>query len=72
MSFDHPWVLFSGFLIGAIGMVLLVYGKKQVSPRCLLTGGILCIFPYFVTSLVVMWVVAAACLGGLYWSSRSA
>ena len=59
------------FLIGGIGMVLLAYGKKQVSPRCLLTGGVLCVFPYFVSSLLIMWLVAGACLGGLYLSSRT-
>ncbi|MBC7835244.1 MAG: hypothetical protein H7Y88_09115 [Phycisphaerales bacterium] len=64
MSFDHPWALFSGLIIGGIGMVLLMYGKKQVNVGCLLTGGALCVFPYFVSSLIVMWLITGACLGG--------
>lgn len=70
MDFDHPWALFSGLIIGCIGMVIFMYGKKQVNLKALAIGGVLCVFPYFVTSLLAMWLITGACLGGLYLSSR--
>ena len=71
MDFDHPGLLFSGLIIGAIGAVLFVYGRKQENPRSMVTGVVMCIFPYFVGSLALMWLAAAACLGGLYAWSRA-
>lgn len=70
MDLSNPWTLFSGLIIGCLGMVLFIYGKKQTNMKCLVTGGVLCVFPYFVTSLVVMWLITGACLGGLYFASR--
>ncbi len=71
MDLGDPMVLGSGLLIGMIGMVLFVYGKKQGNPKALTTGAVLCVYPYFVGSLLVLWVVFAACLGGLYAWSRA-
>lgn len=69
MDLGSPAILISGFLIGGIGFVLFMYGKKQADFRCLFAGIAMCIFPYFVSSLAIMWLGAAACLGGLYaWS----
>jgi hypothetical protein len=70
MDLGDPLVLISGFLIGGVGFVLLIYGKKQFNLKCLATGLAMCIFPYFVSSLLVMWLAAAACIGGLYVASR--
>ena len=66
MDFDHPGVMFSGLLIGAVGMGIFIYGKKETNIRCLAVGATLCVFPYFVTSMAVLWLAAAACIGGLY------
>jgi hypothetical protein len=70
MDLGNPAVLLSGLLIGSIGFVLFLHGKKQANLRCLVTGVALCIFPYFVSSLLLMWLGAAACIGGLYAWSR--
>jgi hypothetical protein len=70
MDLGDPMVLISGLLIGAIGFALLIYGKKQLNLKCLATGLIMCGFPYFVSSLALMWLIAAVCLGGLYVASR--
>jgi len=70
MDLSNPWTLFSGLVIGCLGMVLFIYGKKQANLKCLLTGGVLCVFPYFVSSLILMWAITGACLGGLYLTSR--
>lgn len=65
MDFDNPAVLFSGLFIGLVGMVLFMYGKKQHNLRCLVGGLAMCVFPYFVTSLALTWILAALCVGGI-------
>ena len=66
MDLGNPLALLSGLIIGGIGFVLFVLGKKQHNVRCLVTGVAMCVFPYFVGSLLALWLIAAACLGGLY------
>lgn len=70
MDLSHPAAILSGLLIGLIGTSLFIYGKKQSSGPCLVTGGALCVFPCFVTSVAVLWGITALCLGGLYAASR--
>lgn len=70
MDLGNPGVLLSGILIGAVGMVLLIYGKKTENLKALLVGLVMCVFPYFVGSLAILWLGAAACIGGLYAWSR--
>lgn len=70
MDFGDPWVLISGFLIGGIGFVILMYGKKEWNLKCITAGLVLCAFPYFVTSLILMWLIAAGCVGGLYLATK--
>ncbi len=73
MDFGNPWALVSGLFIGLLGMALFIYGKKQADLKCLLTGGVLCIFPYFVTSVILMWLITGACVGGLFlWAKADA
>ncbi len=72
MDFDKPWLLMSGIAIGLVGFGLLVYGKKQSSLRFMTVGLAMCVFPYFVTSLAVMWIGAGSSLAALYaWSMGS-
>lgn len=59
-------VLFSSLLIGAVGLGLLIYGKRRPEPKCLLIGIAMCVYPYFVSSLVVMWLIAAACIAAAW------
>lgn len=73
MDFGDPWSLVSGLFIGLLGMAMFIYGKKQADIKCLITGVVLCVFPYFVTSVILMWVITAACFGGLYcWAKMDA
>ena len=71
MNLSDPGVLISGLFIGMVGVALFIYGKKQANLRCLAAGAALCIYPYFVTSLLLMWLIAAACLGVLALLSRA-
>lgn len=66
MDFSNPALLFSGLFISVIGMGLFLYGKKAQEIKCLGAGIALCVFPYFVTSLLLMWVLAGACLAGAF------
>lgn len=70
MDLDHPAVLFSGLFIGMLGMAMFIYGKKQQNIRLLAGGLAMCIFPYFVTSLALTWILAALCVGGVIVSGR--
>lgn len=70
MDLSNPASILSSLLIGLIGVGLFLYGKKQQAPAPLFTGIALCVFPYFVASVWLMWVIAAGCLGLLYLLAR--
>ena len=70
MDLSNPWLLLSGVVISAIGMGLFLYGKKAQEPKCLGMGILMCVFPYFVSSLLVMWGIAALCMAGAYFLPR--
>jgi len=51
---DFGTTLIFSILFGSIGMGYFVYGKKQQAALPLLTGIVLCIFPYFVSNVYIM------------------
>jgi len=57
MDFGYGW-LFSSFVIGTFGLGFFLYGKKAPALLPLLVGLALMIYPYFISSLVGMWVIA--------------
>ena len=61
---DGMWLLLSG-LFSLIGMAASVYGRRQrlVIPTVL--GIVLMIYPYFVSSLVVLVGIGVVLLGGV-------
>lgn len=69
--FGSPAMFISSSVIGLFGTALFLYGKKRPDLRCLFTGVALCVYPFFVHSLLVMWAIFAACMGGLYWSEKN-
>ena len=44
--------LFVGLIAGAIGMGYFIYGKRQLKIVPMVAGVLLCIYPYFVDSLL--------------------
>jgi len=70
MDFSNPSALISGLIIGAIGMAVFVYGKKQGHIPALLAGIVLSAEGFFVHSTAAMWLIAVAALGGLYMLSE--
>jgi hypothetical protein len=65
MDLTNPWTLLSGLILGAIGMALFIYGKKQMDLRCIAAGAVLCIAPYVISSMPLLWLVSAGVIGGL-------
>jgi len=65
-----PSSLFVSLIIGSIGFVLIVYGKKQSRLPHMIAGLLLCIYPYFVDDWLWMGVIGAAICGGLWYAVR--
>ena len=72
MDLSNPASLISGLLIGLVGMALLIYGKKQQRAMPALAGLALCVIPYCIASVAVLWLVTGACLGGLFVANKYA
>ena len=61
-----PAPLFVSLIIGAVGLGLFLYGKRQKRLPQMFAGLVLMAFPYFVPS--VLWMVAiAVVIVGLTW-----
>jgi hypothetical protein len=58
------------FLFGLVGMAYFVYGKKQAELVFMLTGGLLCFYPYFVADLTVMTIVGVALMAVPFAAAR--
>lgn len=65
MDFDAGSIIAS-LIIGGIGFVAFMYGKKQTRIPHMVAGILLMIYPYFVPDVLLMSVIAAAILGALY------
>lgn len=65
-----PGMMLSGLVIGSVGLGLILYGKKAGSAKCFTTGLILSVAPVFAHTLAVMWIIAGACIAGLYGLSK--
>jgi hypothetical protein len=62
--------LASSLIIGMIGAGVFMYGKSMRDMRWLGVGAVLTVFPYFVGSVILMWAITGAILGGLWWAAR--
>jgi hypothetical protein len=54
--------LLVGFIAGVFGMAYFVYGKKQTKASAMIAGVLLCVYPYFIESVLWQVVVGAALL----------
>jgi len=57
---DTSTVLMFGMLFGAIGFGYIVYGRKQQRGIALLSGVLLCAFPYFVPNIFLIILIGIA------------
>jgi hypothetical protein len=51
--------LFLGLLFGSIGMVYMIYGKRQSSVIHIVVGAILIIYPYLVSNALLVFIAGA-------------
>jgi len=51
--------IIGGILFGGIGFVALVYGKKQGSPKAMIFGALLMLYPYFITNSILLYSVGS-------------
>ena len=51
--------IFSGLLSGCVGMGYIMYGRKQSNGIALVSGIALCGFPYFISNLILMFLIGA-------------
>ncbi len=70
MDMSNPGLMVSAGLISMIGLGVFMYGKRMQDIKSLGIGLGMMIFPMFVPSVLVMWVIAAACGAGLYYGPR--
>jgi len=70
MDMSNPGLMVSAGLISMIGLGVFMYGKRMQDIKSLGIGLGMMIFPMFVPSLLVMWVIAVACGVGLYFGPR--
>lgn len=54
--------LFAGLIAGVFGMAYFVYGKRQAKFTPMICGVLLCMYPYFIDSLVWLCVIGAVLL----------
>jgi hypothetical protein len=63
--------LIAGFVVSGLGFVVFSYGRKMQRFPQLAIGLILMVFPYFVSSVLLMLGIAAALCGLLYLATRA-
>ncbi len=63
-------IMASGIVISGVGTALFIYGKKQANLPALMGGMALFVVPIVCTSLLVLWLVSAATVGGVWFLGR--
>jgi hypothetical protein len=66
MNLGSTSSLFSSLFISCIGMGYFLYGKKAAKLWPLLAGIALGIYPFFISSVLLMWLIAAGIMVGVY------
>lgn len=49
--------ILTGLFFGVIGIAAWVYGKKQSQMKPMIIGGLLMVYPYFISETIALWVV---------------
>jgi hypothetical protein len=63
--------MFSGLLISIVGLGIFVHGKRAEDLRSLGVGLALMVFPFFVHSVLLMWLIGGACAVGWFLLPRA-
>ena len=62
--------LIASFVIGSIGLIAFMYGKRQGRFPQMVVGLVMMLYPYFVPNVAIMGIVAVVLLAGLWLSVR--
>lgn len=65
MNFD-PNALFAGLVVGSIGFVAFIYGKRQARAPQMIVGIAMMVYPYFVSNPLVIGGIAVGLLAALW------
>ena len=71
MDLGDPQMILSALVIGMIGFMLFNFGRKEANFKLLATGATLCVYPYFIGSLLLLWLTFAGIIGLLYLAHRT-
>ena len=52
--------IMGGLFFGVIGVAAWMYGKKQSQMKPMIIGGLLMVYPYFISETISLWVVGFA------------
>ena len=55
-----------GMIFGSIGFAAFIYGKKMGYYKMMFIGFLLCVFPYFVSSNLVLYTIGAGLTAALF------
>jgi hypothetical protein len=69
VDFDGNTLLAS-LLIGLVGSAFFIYGRRQSRLPHMLTGALLVVYPYFVSSVALMVAIAAGLVAALWGAVR--
>ena len=58
-------VILSGLVLGGVGFVMFMYGKRESDLKTLMSGIALSVLPMAVHSLLLLWGLSAAVIGAL-------
>ncbi len=56
-------VIVSGSLIGLVGFMMFLYGKREGEPLTLIAGLVLGLIPMIMHALLPMWIISGALVG---------
>jgi hypothetical protein len=66
-----PGALFLSLIVGGIGFVLFVYGRKQERWPQMAAGVALMVYPYFVENVLLLIAIGVAICAGLWLAVRA-
>ena len=69
MNFDSS-SLFASLICGAVGSIFMIFGKKLSEPVMLFGGLAVVAVSYFIESALLMSLVSAALVAGIFWLRR--
>ena len=58
--------LIAGGIFNAIGLAAFIYGKKQSIVKPMLIGGVLMVYPYFITDTTLILVIGVILTSALF------